>query len=148
MYAMERATGRIAARVATGLAGLALVSILLATPPAAADHLLPGDRVGSNINEIADTLAKHGYVTLRYMNKEGRIEIVARKGKDKVFLLIDTATGLLETAVHQDGEPLLERPVVPAPQGDEESRRPDGSHDADDDRISNLSERNRMIFPA
>ena len=75
MHGMERATGRIAARVAKGLAGLALMSILIATPPAAADHLLPGDRVGSNINEIADTLAKHGYVTLRYMNKEGRIEI-------------------------------------------------------------------------
>lgn len=147
MHGMERATGRIAARVAKGLAGLALMSILIATPPAAADHLLPGDRVGSNINEIADTLAKHGYVTLRYMNKEGRIEIVARKGNDTVFLLIDAATGLLETAVHQDGEPRLERPVVPAPQGDEESRRPAADHDADD-TISALPSPDRTISPA
>lgn len=120
---------------------LALLALLAAASPAAADHLSPGDRLGANINEIANTLMERGYVTLRYMNKDGQVEIVARKGKAEVFLLIDAATGVLETAIHKDGHPRTERPptAVPSPpENDEESRRP-GARDPHGDRLSALA---------
>ncbi|WP_067215454.1 hypothetical protein [Stappia indica] len=133
------------ARLRKAAGHLALLALLAAASPAAADHLTPGDRLGANINEIANTLMEYGYVTLRYMNKGGQVEIVARKGKDEVFLLIDAATGVLETAIHKDGDPLLERPPVAAPpaatpstppESDEESSTSPGTRDPHGDRLS------------
>ena len=137
MDGTEESKAGLPARLRKAAGHLAVLAMLAAASPAAADHLSPGDRLGANINDIANTLSQHGYVTLRYMNKDGRIEIVARKGADEVFLLIDAGTGILETAVHKDGEPLLARPpaAAPSPDNDEESRRPT-ARDPHGDRLS------------
>lgn len=146
MDGTDESTAGIPARLRKAASHLAFLAMLAAASPAAADHVSPGDRLGANLNDIANALSAHGYSTLRYINKDGRIEIVARKGGDEVFLLIDAETGILETVVHKDDEPLLERPPAAAPpaaapstppEGDEESRRP-GTRDPHGDRLSAL----------
>jgi hypothetical protein len=138
MDGTDESTAGIPARLRKAASHLAFLAMLAAASPAAADHVSPGDRLGANLNDIANALSAHGYSTLRYINKDGRIEIVARKGGDEVFLLIDAETGILETGVHKDDEPLLERPPAAAPSpNDEESRRP-ATRDKGEDRLSAL----------
>lgn len=138
MDGTDEVTVGIPARLRKAASHLVFLAMLAVASPAAGDHVSPGDRLGANINEIANTLSAHGYSTLRYINKDSRIEIVARKDGDEVFLLIDADTGILETVVHKDGEPLLERPPAAAPPpSNEESRRPT-TKDKGEDRLSAL----------
>lgn len=83
---------------------------------------VPGTKVGTDLNEIVMNLAQSGYTTLRYMNKDGRIEIVARKDGQRFFLLVDGASGVIVTVVPEGGDPLLEQPETPP--ADESTSRP------------------------
>jgi hypothetical protein len=93
---------------------LAIVLPLMAAGGFSASALamepVPGTKVGTDLNEIVMNLAESGYTTLRYMNKDGRIEIVARKEGRRFFLLVDGASGIIVTVVPEGGDPLLEKP--------------------------------------
>lgn len=88
---------------------------------------VPGTKVGTDLNEIVVNLAESGYVTLRYMNKDGRIEIVAGKDGQRFYLLIDGASGVIVTVVPEGGDPLLEKPETP-PGNDSSSRAAGKAH--------------------
>ncbi|WP_306028846.1 hypothetical protein [Stappia sp. MMSF_3263] len=83
---------------------------------------VPGMKVGTDLNGIVMNLAESGYTTLRYMNKDGRIEVVVRKDGQRFFLLVDGTSGVIVTVVPEGGDPLLEQPE-PIP-GDESTSRP------------------------
>ena len=85
---------------------------------------VPGMKVGKNLEQIVTNLADSGYVTVRYMHKAGRIEIVARRDGQRFFLLVDDASGVIVTVVPEGGDPLLKKPeTVP---GDDSSSRAAG----------------------
>ncbi|MBC2859652.1 hypothetical protein [Stappia sp. 28M-7] len=141
MDASDKVAGTEFVRLAKRMtANLAMLGVLLVAEPAAADDLMPGEHIGANINEISNTLSEHGYITLRYVHKNGRIEIVARKDGDDVFLMIDAETGILQTAVHKDGEPLLHHPpaAVPPPKEEEEEPQRPAGRAQHGDRLSAL----------
>jgi hypothetical protein len=105
-------------------AALVVLSAGGALRPALATEPVPGTRIGTDLNEIVMSLAESGYVTLRYLNKEGRIEIVASKDDKRIFLLIDEATGVVVTAVPEGGEPMIKEPG--ATRGQESTTQPAG----------------------
>lgn len=92
---------------------------------AMATEPVPGAKVGKDLNEIIMSLADSGYVTLRYANKDGRIEIVARKDGQRFFLLVDGASGVIMTVVPEGGDPLMEK--LDAAPGDDSSSRAAGT---------------------
>ncbi|WP_417767837.1 hypothetical protein [Stappia sp.] len=114
-------TGRYALVLAIALPLMAAggpVGSAMATEP------VPGAKLGKDLNEIIMSLAEAGYVTLRYANKDGRIEIVARRDGQRFYLLVDDASGVIVTVVPEGGDPLLKKPeTVP---GDDSSSRAAG----------------------